>query len=1191
MGRELNVGDVVCGRFRLLDVLGKGASGVVFAARDARTGEEIALKTLHRLSAEERYRLKREFRLRRAVQHEGLVRLFELVDVGDLSFFTMELVRGKNFLRHIRGELPRSAVLPAELEPVLRRSALSLLEAVSALHDHQRIHRDIKPSNTMVTDRGRPVLLDFGLATSVGEHSTTRRDFVGTLAYSAPEQMLGRAEKASDLYSLGVMFYEVLTGEHPFGGSPLEMLMAKQKGLTDEHLRLVGDAHRELIAGLLDPDAARRWDAYRARHAIAGEAPPARGRALAKSVFVGRRRELARLHEALAELDAGGRRVVHIRGPSGIGKTELVMEFARQLRGSEVTFLQSRARLDETVAYRAVDPIIDGLSARLCSLAESPPVPRNVAALLRVFPVLARVPGWAMFAGPGRAHTHHDVRRQALGALHELFVDLSESGKVVLWIDDAQWGDADSAAVIRALAGGKEGPRVLVVMSYRGKDGGEFTSGLSSSSEAEVHLELGPLSREEAFELALELAVPDEQDIEALATEAAGSPFFVSQLVRHWQRSAGARERPVLSSDALVSRQLAELPPAWRDVMELVSVLGAPADAAMLERLAGPDAAAHEWLPRLTSERLLREVGGDWGVRVDVYHDRIQQVILDRLPAERIRELNRRIAGDLEHHLDVMDLRDLVRYWQNAEDRERASAHASKAAERAESRLAFDRAASLYAIAASQPPAGVSAAHLTERHAYAVACAGRGREAGAIYERAARLAAEEGLPELDVLRLRRSAVERYLRSGHLDRGYAALEELLADLALPFPRTVVHTAAGIARARARLLLTRRPEREVSGEVDRRELERINALWTATVGLTWADNLRSTFFQAQHAVLAFAAGQALPLVRALASEACYVAVPGGERARRLSISAAEAALTMAERLGEPEMRAVAMVCAAGASFLRGEWRRAIRECDAAEAVISSECPGADWERANCHIFGQWALCFVGDLDRLADALPGHVEQARARDDELAACYMSVGLPNLTRLLRDAPDEAARVGAEAVARWHTDDYSPLHFFDLVGQIHADLYRGRVAAARARFAAHRRRLTLSLLMQNQVIRGLAKYTELTVLLAGAGGSRRRIEKLIRDLRREDAGWCRALGQTADALLAWREGQHGEARSRLAIAERALEASDLGLFAGAAAVTRARLFGQQAPMPMTYAAAERPERLAWVMLPFGEHP
>ena len=207
--------------YELRGELGRGGMGVVYRALHVDRGEVVALKTLQHADPTALYRFKQEFRGLADVVHENLVALYELVSDGAYWFFSMELVEGVQFMEHLRAG--------GDLRDTFRQ----LAEGLAALHAAGKLHRDLKPSNVMVTPEGRVVILDFGLFADVarsGQHQSTERHILGTAAYMAPEQALGRAvSAASDWYSVGVMLYEALTNRLPFEGGSVEVILAKQQ--------------------------------------------------------------------------------------------------------------------------------------------------------------------------------------------------------------------------------------------------------------------------------------------------------------------------------------------------------------------------------------------------------------------------------------------------------------------------------------------------------------------------------------------------------------------------------------------------------------------------------------------------------------------------------------------------------------------------------------------------------------------------------------------------------------------------------------------------------------------------------------------------------------------------------------------------------------------------------------------------
>ena len=248
--------------------------GIVYEARDRESGQSVALKTLLNATPASLYMFKQEFRTLADVDHPNLVRLYEFVmSDSDRVFFTMELVRGTDFLSYVRGSVPQGEPPPdvteksaerivkgdgsAAPEPRraldaprreagnptrkgsradfdrIRSPLIQLIEGVMALHAARKLHRDIKPSNVLVTPEGRVVLLDFGVATElsrvVNDEMREENEVVGTATYMAPEQPFEEPTPACDWYSVGVMLYEAIVGNPPFAGSVTDVLETKNR--------------------------------------------------------------------------------------------------------------------------------------------------------------------------------------------------------------------------------------------------------------------------------------------------------------------------------------------------------------------------------------------------------------------------------------------------------------------------------------------------------------------------------------------------------------------------------------------------------------------------------------------------------------------------------------------------------------------------------------------------------------------------------------------------------------------------------------------------------------------------------------------------------------------------------------------------------------------------------------------------
>lgn len=221
-------GQTLAGRYEIIDLIGAGGMGEVYRARDRELDDVIALKLIRSdlfVDPDARDRFRNEVKLARRVTHRNVARAYELVTTAESTFYTMELIEGVSLARRIR--LQGRLAIPDAVAIVVE-----VCDALAAAHAVGVIHRDVKPENILLGDDGRIVLTDFGIAAAA--HGSA--ELAGTPRYMAPEQARGvEPTVAADIYSLGLVLYELVTGRPAFAGSsPHEIDEAKQQV---EHLQ------------------------------------------------------------------------------------------------------------------------------------------------------------------------------------------------------------------------------------------------------------------------------------------------------------------------------------------------------------------------------------------------------------------------------------------------------------------------------------------------------------------------------------------------------------------------------------------------------------------------------------------------------------------------------------------------------------------------------------------------------------------------------------------------------------------------------------------------------------------------------------------------------------------------------------------------------------------------------------------
>ncbi len=1209
-------------RFAVQRCLGFGSYGTVYEVFDRERGASVALKVLKEADPAAIYRFKKEFRALTDLTHPNLVELHELMTDGERWFFTMELVDGVTFLAHLRegaqpkvrstaatapaglGELdtaelpptPPGAAAPAATDWTRLRSAfLQLAEGLSALHGAGRIHRDIKPGNVLVARNGRVVILDFGLITettpfpldeSSGLHAA------GTPAYMSPEQSRGRVTgEASDWYSVGVMLYEALTGRRPFKGDPVEVLTQKlQVEVVPPHERArdVPEDLDRLCCELLRRDEAERPSgAEILRRLRGGEAGPKlstgrRTRPSHTAPFVGRKDQLAALHEAFARTKEGRAVTILVRGPSGMGKSTLVRRFLQELgeREPACVVLAGRCYERESMPYKALDSLIDALTQYLRALpaheAEAL-LPRDVLALARLFPVLRRVEAVSRARRKGsEIPDSQELRRRAVGALRELLGRLADKVPLVLFIDDLQWGDVDGAALLSSIVRPPDAPAFLLIGCKR-SDGRSATASGSFLPAQVPPSEDDPLSNPE--ELFVSELPPDEAEdlarrllgggrgvaetARSIAHESRGNPLLLDELVHaSLGERGGGRAAGTLTLHELIASRVALLPDDARRLLEMLAVAGEPLERSVALSAADLEARATAALSTLQANELTRALRLKGREMLETAHDQVRETVVRGLSPESAKAHHQRLAHALEAW-GFADPETLALHFHAAEEPEMARDYITRAARQASETLAFDRAARLYLSALNLSTAESETRALRASLGDALANAGRGAESAEAY-----IAATRGATAAENLDLRRRAAEQLLRSGHVDRGLTAIGDVLKAVGMRLPGGPKRALVSILLRRAWLRVRGLGFREHdASQISAEDLMQIDACRTVAEGLGIIDTVRGYAFQVRQLLLALRAGEPTRVARALALEMGFSAADGGRSRWRTEKIRKEMA-PLVTRIGTPQALGFATWASGFALYLEGRWNNAQELLEKAEGILRDRCTGVAWELGTARFYSLRSLVFMGRFDELSRRLPSYLTDAQARGDLYLETNLRTRVSYHVLLAQDRPEKARQEIREMLARWSHKGYHLQHYFDLFGQTEIDLYEGNAKSAWERVVSGWPAFQRSLVRRTQLV--FLESAHLRARAAIAAVAVGEISERVLRLAERDAGriereampWSNPLAELIRASAAALRGDTQAAVGLLASAETGFEAADEGLFAAVARVRQGELLG-----------------------------
>jgi serine/threonine protein kinase len=618
--------------YEVLGLLGRGGMGVVYKARQHSLNRPVALKFLPEECTRDPIwlaRFRREARTASALNHPHICTIYDTGESAGRPFLSMEFIEGQTLEELVGQRRPLN-----ELARLLRQAA----QALAAAHAAGVVHRDIKPANLMVRADGIVKVLDFGLARRLptrdtqgsvpGDKTTDPGTRVGTLLYMSPEQAQAAAvDAATDIFSLGLVLYELATGQHPFrADSEVAVLHALVTQAPIPPSRLnpeVPAAVEALVQRMLAKDPRLRPTAVEVEAALSQlaltnpRAPAHQPAGPARTPTVGRQHELAVLRSGFEEAAAGRGSLLCVTGEPGLGKTTVVESFLGELAASGRSWRLARGRCSERLAgTEAYLPFLEALDSLLqaeggASVAQAmkllaPTWYVQLAPLAADDPSLADLLAGAKLASQER-------RKRELGVFLQ---ELSRQRPLVVFLDDIHWADPSSVDLLAYLGSKVAGWRLLLVLTYRPSD-------LLRSEHpfGPVKLELQgrgicreialPFLSRDDFDRYLALAFAGHQFPEELATvlhaRTEGNPLFMVDLLRY------LRDRGVIVQDqgswalvravpdlqrelpesvrGMIQRKVDQLSTTDRHLLMAASVQGPEFDSAVVAQLLGQEAA------------------------------------------------------------------------------------------------------------------------------------------------------------------------------------------------------------------------------------------------------------------------------------------------------------------------------------------------------------------------------------------------------------------------------------------------------------------------------------------------------------------------------------------------------------------------------------------------------------------------
>jgi serine/threonine protein kinase len=836
-------------RYSPIRLLGKGGMGAVYEVEDTLSGAHLALKVMLNQEPQQLLRFKQEFRMVAELHHPNLVRLFDLGVEANQWFFTMEFVRGQSLLTALnyrdnqeqKTREPEPATLAPDSEEITSGAVevkeeagaacdvqqliglmAQVLDGLEHLHQRGIIHRDLKPGNIILGDDGVVRLLDFGLASHTqGASIDNAGKLVGTLAYVSPEQCQGQpASAASDLYALGCMMFQFLTGKLPFIGSAEQLIQTKLTQLPPRVERSVVGVPKELAQvcyRLLSKIPTERPSIEEVRAALGVKRlTPSSSLSKKSSLeqsFVGRQRERDILEERLRRASEGELSLALVSGKSGIGKSTLAGVVARSAQSLGFLCVQGRCYERERLPFVALDRAMDSLILLLSRWPESrlEPIYEALSDVAPIFPAAATLlPKRRPKTLSTRDADLLERSRRAFEGFCSLLLYCQSIAPLLLILDDLQWADAESIELLQALLSRKKA-KILLLGLYRpeGLEGESplrrlFPYAQENGQEIIALSGLSPTESKSLIEASAKEAL-DPETIALLAGQVEGNPFLALQMALYLAKVPQTKHNARLQSegkDAWLRSSLGALSPRAEKVLSLAATSGGDILRLVLYQASGLSIEDFDLaLGELMSARMCKALPSKERAEgaplecLDLYHDRIREAAYERLEPVRRQELHQALALSLEDPPQGIsrDAEALLRHWTEAKDAAKRYTFTLEAAEQAAAKLAFRRAAQLFQQALEDPAAQEEPLQIAarwERVGSLSEYSGRLKEASEAYQRALdywEQSADSKERTIALLRLRGRVGEALMARGQLNQGRQVYTDALSLLGLPLGR--------------------------------------------------------------------------------------------------------------------------------------------------------------------------------------------------------------------------------------------------------------------------------------------------------------------------------------------------------------------------------------------------------------------
>ncbi len=665
----------VANRYLLIRLLGQGGMGEVYQATDTERGQDVALKVLSKIHSDRVSFFDNEFLTLAKLKHPYLADVFDFgcidVEGSERRYFTMELVDGLNIEKFVSG-------LPSNRFPPICQLMVQILEALAYIHSRKIIHGDIKPSNILVRSAENQTfhvkLIDFGLSHSVNLFMESE-PIAGTIEYLSPERINGLAvDRRSDIYSLGVVLYELVSGRALFNGSPSEILtqhLVEPPVLPTAHCPGIPAKLEKVILRMLQKEPAKR---YQNTHEIISDIAeigecrvPLESRKMIESYlmsggFIGRDETIESLQSLIRHLETSQQgEFVIIHGETGVGKTRLMNEFRRFLQTHKHVLFDYTCYDDHSTEYKPFAELLRQMVKWSESFA--PQVFEQHATGLQ--PLLPEFFALGERQLPVRFSSADRIR--LLDAIFRFAVRIAETKPYILYIDDCQWADEGTLEVLKYFVRNiRDYPIGIIINLNSDFPQARSILDLFKSIHPVIDVRLSNFTKSQVAELISSMLGLDEipETLTGhLMEQTLGNPLFIEEYMKsmadeelifrknsNWAFHLEGLERILVHGlDEVINRRLVRLNSKQNDILKIFAVANQSLSFDMIAQVGDYKPETLQGiLLSLQADKIILQEWIDEKVKYTLYHNKIRTLMYQRLTDQEKIEYHLRFAKSIE---------------------------------------------------------------------------------------------------------------------------------------------------------------------------------------------------------------------------------------------------------------------------------------------------------------------------------------------------------------------------------------------------------------------------------------------------------------------------------------------------------------------------------------------------------------